>query len=364
MSHKTCPYKKLPDESYWKRCVAEIEPQNVNPFLPKSAFKLNKQMIIATAGSCFAQHIARFLRMSGYNYLIQEKAPAFFPEELHGEYNYGTYSARYCNIYTTRQLVQLFDRAYGFFKPIENAWDNGSYVQDPFRPFVQPNGFVSVDELEADRERHFAAVRRVFEDSDVFVFTLGLTESWRDKRDGSIYPVAPGCGAGIFEKKDYEFHNLSTSEVINDLNTFLRKLFRVNRKVKVILTVSPVPLIATMSGDHVLAANTYSKSVLRAAAGEVANGNDRVVYFPSYEIITSVPSRGAYYMPDCRSVREEGVRHVMRVFFESFTGKIPEEFITGVSSDAAKISKDNVANDMTAAVDAICEEDISLSNVN
>ena len=38
-------------------------------------------------------------------------------------------------------------------------------------------------------------------------------------------------------------------------------------KLRILLTVSPVPLTATAGDDHVLLATTYSKSVLRAGRG-------------------------------------------------------------------------------------------------
>ncbi|WP_428660504.1 GSCFA domain-containing protein [Reyranella sp.] len=46
--------------------------------------------------------------------------------------------------------------------------------------------------------------------------------------------------------------------------------------VRFLLTVSPVPLKASASQNHVLAATTYSKSVLRAVAGQLADTYDDV----------------------------------------------------------------------------------------
>ena len=64
-----------------------------------------------------------------------------------------------------------------------------------------------------------------------------------------------------------------------------------------ILTVSPVPLVATAAGKHVLVATTYSKSVLRVACEEVCQKAADVMYFPSYEIITGNYNRGSYSSP-------------------------------------------------------------------
>jgi hypothetical protein len=84
-----------------------------------------------------------------------------------------------------------------------------------------------------------------------------------------------------------------------------------------ILTVSPVPLVATAETDHVLTATVYSKSVLRAVAGELAAGDDCVAYFPSYELITGALARGQYFEENMRSVKPEGVAYVMQHFLEA-----------------------------------------------
>ena len=56
-----CPYKQLPDTSYWRRSVEQVGMSELDPVI-KAPFKITKKMKIATAGSCFAQHIARYLR--------------------------------------------------------------------------------------------------------------------------------------------------------------------------------------------------------------------------------------------------------------------------------------------------------------
>src|SRR5262249_59482154 len=117
-----------------------------------------------TAGSCFAQEIARYLPDLGLCYLVTEPGPARLTPEERRRWQYGTFSARYGNIYTTRQWRQLLDRAFGLMQPVEEHWRaaNGRYI-DPFRPTVEPGGYATLDELRCDRERHFAAVRALVE---------------------------------------------------------------------------------------------------------------------------------------------------------------------------------------------------------
>ena len=85
--------------------------------------------------------------------------------------------------------------------------------------------------------------------------------------------------------------------------------------LKAILTVSPVPMTATAMDAHVLSANMYSKSVLRAAAGHLSSTEADIDYFPSYEIIAGTRSEGRFYGPNKRTVLDGGVRTVMDLFF-------------------------------------------------
>ena len=118
----------------------------------------------------------------------------------------------------------------------------------------------------------------------------------------------------------HEFVNFGVKEVITDMRLFSERLRRVNPAARMIVTVSPVPLIATFEDRHVLVSTTASKSILRAAADEITRGDPASDYFPSYEIITRNYARGAYFEKDLRSVAPAGVRHVMRLFF--FTSRL------------------------------------------
>lgn len=314
------PYRTLSDKAFWGRTVVDPSPSDVDP-VGEFNLSITPQMKVATAGSCFAQHIARYLKNSGYNYYIAEPGHPHLSEAHRSAHNYGLYSARYGNIYTTRQLWQLFERAYGRFRPVENVWQESDDVfLDPFRPTTQPGGYVSRLELDAEREQHLSAVRTMFETLDVFVFTLGLTECWRSKIDGAVFPLCPGVDGGTFDPKLHEFYNQDVADVIDDLMRFRAALLAVNTKAKIILTVSPVPLMATAEpGANVLSATTYSKSVLRVAAETLRRKYDNVHYFPSYEIITGAFNRGAYYAADLRNVLETGVSHVMGLFMKHAT---------------------------------------------
>lgn len=319
------PYKSAPAHTKWRRSVAEPMMSDVDPVVNLDV-KIRPETKVATAGSCFAQHIARYLKESGFNYYVAEPGHPVLPENVRAANNYGLFSARYGNIYTARQLLQLFQRSYGMFRPVEDCWRvNDDVFLDPFRPTAQPGGFISETEMRLDRKQHLACVRKMFETLDVFVFTLGLTECWVSRADGAVFPICPGVEGGEFNKSRHLFVNETVEDVVGEMSSFLMHLARVNPRAQVILTVSPVPLAATARRDqHVLSATTYSKSVLRVAAETLVSRFPHVHYFPSYEIITGSFSRGSYYAEDLRNVLEDGVSHVMRLFMKHVAGGSPE----------------------------------------
>lgn len=315
------PYRGRPDYTFWRSGVTEAAMSGVDPVV-RAPFAIGRADRIATAGSCFAQHISRALHERSFQFLVTE---TFSPHPGVCDENYGVFTARFGNIYTTRQLVQLFDRAYGRFQPAADYWIGpGGEIIDPFRPRIQASGFGSRECLLADRVRHLAAVRAMFETCDVFLFTLGLTEAWVSTADGAVFPLAPGVVASEVAADSCRFHNFGVAEVTADLAGLLDRLASVNPFARAVLTVSPVPLVATYENRHVLVSTVASKSILRAAVEETVGRYPNVAYFPSYEIVTGPQSRGRFFAADLREVTAEGVSYVTGLFARHYLGEAPK----------------------------------------
>jgi hypothetical protein len=308
------PYVDLPPHAYWRTGVAEPDAMEISGlWRPKFAITPDDKTV--TAGSCFAQHISRALREHGFRWMDFEAPPSMLSEDAARRFGYGTYSFRTGNIYTTPLLRQWVRWALGREEPDSEHWEQDGRFFDPLRPQVEPDGFGSPDELLRAREVTLTAIRKALRRADVFVFTLGLTEGWRNAETGLRYASCPGTVAGEFDPARHEFVNDGYREVHRAMTDVIRMARRVNPGLRFLLTVSPVPLTATASGEHVLVSTTYSKSTLRAVAGDLAQAHDNVDYFPSYEVITSAPYRSQFFEPNLRSVRPEGVAHVMTQFF-------------------------------------------------
>jgi len=315
------PYSGLPDFQFWRRSISGVAPHEVDPVV-EPRFRIDRASKVATAGSCFAQHISRRLSASGFNYFVPENG-SDLPDDERQARHYNVFSARYGNIYTTAQLRQLLDETLATRRYQDRAWvrPDGRLV-DPLRPQIEPAGFATAFEVGEARARHLEKVRSVFLDSDIFIFTLGLTEAWRSRGDGTVFPLAPGVAAGDYDPARHEFVNFDVGGVADDLFAFLDGLKAANPNVRVILTVSPVPLIATFEPRSVLSSTVYSKSVLRVVADMAIRRYDWVDYFPSYEIITGSHAGARYYEEDAREVNHLGIAHAMRCFFDNYvTGR-------------------------------------------
>ena len=341
------PYSKINDYQHWTRAMSMPAPGHVDPVTRAAEIKPSDR--VATMGSCFAQHISRHLSASGCSFFVTESPPLGMGPSVALECNYGVFSARYGNVYTVRQAVQLFQRAFGEFAPQEEFWKNGDRFVDPFRPTIEPKGFETLQALSESRAVHLEAVKKVFLEADWLVFTLGLTEAWRDKRDGAVFPIAPGVSGGDFDPSIYEFVNFCAQEVQSDLLDLIDRVKAINPQIRFLLTVSPVPLVATYENRHVWSSTVLSKSVLRVAADEAEKSRSNVLYFPSFEVITSPAAGGYYYADDLRQVTETGVKHVMRLFTKHFIQ-------TGLKTQTTMKIQD-IHSKPTQRVDVVCDEE-------
>lgn len=309
------PYSSLPPKSFWKTAVDQVHPLALDNLYVKK-FTIGTDDKIATAGSCFAQHVANRLRRAGYSVIDMEPPLPGMSIDLASRYGYGLYSARYGNIYTAKQLLQLAEEAFGLSTPAHPIWrmPSGQLV-DAQRPNVEPRGLQNEGDVIALRAHHLAQVRTMLTEMDIFIFTLGLTESWVHQESDTIYPTAPGTIAmPQNENEGFVFVNFTAREIVEQFNLFRQLVLERNPSCKFILTVSPVPLTATASDQHVAVATMYSKSALRAAAGELYMTHVDVDYFPSYEIISSPITKGFFFDSNMRTVSTQGVDFVMSRF--------------------------------------------------
>lgn len=273
------------------------------PNIPRTPL-ISKETPIGAAGSCFAMEISNYFKKYNYNYIVTEKNP-------HSCAAWGT-------IFNMSSFRQLIEVAFGLRKRPKVLFEcidpnvNTARFWDPYREGVY---FDSIEEYETNLPIHIAAAKEALMKAKVFIITAGLNELWRLNYDNSTLSSYPRTIAPYFVHKQV----LSVEENINELQRML-DIWRVyNPDLKIIITVSPIPLHSTFRANesHVIAASCHSKSVLRIAVNQFVKQNpDCVYYFPAFEVVSYCVANP--WDADHRHVSRETVQSVMSLFEQTF----------------------------------------------
>jgi hypothetical protein len=300
-------------------------PNPNHPEHPNSKYQLlpyvNKHPImdittpIGSAGSCFAFEIAKYFQQDGYNYVITERNDDPTSGLLIDGYSPGDQYAKFCAnygiLFNTPSFLQLAEKAFGLkdFSKLLISSENG-YLLDPYRENVL---FASKKAYLDDYDKHVAAVKASFLESKVFVVTLGLNECW-ELHDGTVMSRNPR--PNMYQLVKHK--TLTVSENVDNIQRFFDIIKSHNPDFKLIISVSPIPFLATGRAheQHIISANCHSKAVLRVAADELVSKNEDMYYLPSYELVTECLEDP--WEADCRHVKPETVKKVVNMFKEIF----------------------------------------------
>jgi hypothetical protein len=279
---------------------------------------IDRSSAVMAVGSCFAVEIRAVLRREGFTVL-----PAYFDLEIDlAHERVGRLPERdNVNHYDTFSIRHEFEQAFGeiaavspdHFWPIDSpavragvGLGGNELFQNPFRKRVFADSLDRLAQVSTGLDDCIGAAIR---SADVYVITLGMIETWRDRTSGRYLCRRPD-----------EDHMADCEFVLSDVVTNLDNMRRVCSLLArhrpgrpVILTVSPVSIARTYTERDIVVANTETKSLLRTVAGQMEREFDDVIYWPSYEIAL----REDIYAEDGRHISPRGVQKVVRAFLEA-----------------------------------------------
>lgn len=151
--------------------------------------------------------------------------------------------------------------------------------------------------------------------ADVFVFTLGLCESFFDLNSNRYLNVTPDPKTAMGQ--DLKFHFLSLEKNLENGKKVIEAVTAINPTATIILTVSPVPLDVTFTDLDVVVANSLAKSTLVVAAHTLTQMYDQCKYFPSYDIVMNSSQKDAWLW-DRKHVSQPMVNHIMKTFTDQY----------------------------------------------
>lgn len=239
---------------------------------------------ITAFGSCFAANISNWLSRRRFRVLNKEEKARNAYVVACGE--------GMVNSFVIRQQFEW-------------AWEN--------RTFDQPlwHGY-SAEEYGYDPAIQ-AETRRIFDETDVFILTFGLSEVWYDEPTGNVFwRTIP---KDVYDPARHKFRVSTVEENRDNLRAIYRLIRRHRPAAKILFTLSPIPLIATFRDVACLTANSVSKAVLRVAIDEVVGefrDEGALHYWPSYELVTDVFALP--FKPDRRHPEGAVLDYIMTLF--------------------------------------------------
>jgi len=266
---------------------------------------------VFTMGSCFARHVEDALLARGFTVPTRAR-------DL--EETVGPAGNSILNNYGVPALLNEIRWALGVGAPYDPKAQLFEVYPAKFADVHLPHHLrlCSFEQAVARRERIFE-LNRSIRTADVAIFTLGMAEVWFDRLTGTHLNAPPYETVVRADPERFELHVLDYDEIFGQLDELFALIFaHCSLWSGVILTVSPVPLSATYTSQDVAVANQYSKSVLRAAAGAIAQKYARIDYFPSYESVI---------LSDRQVAWDFDLVHVTRRLVDVNVGRMIERYV-------------------------------------
>jgi hypothetical protein len=171
------------------------------------------------------------------------------------------------------------------------------------------------------REQLLEAIRI----SDVFILTLGVAAAFFDRSTGAFVLPRPSALNSRALAEKYQFRTASVQENVDNVRYMIDFIRSVAPDIRIVVTVSPVPILASFEHESAVQADCLSKSTMRLVAHEVVNNCNiqNILYWPSFEVFRWAGSNaGNYYAADDGAawhVSEEKVAGTIHAFVEMFS---------------------------------------------
>jgi hypothetical protein len=236
------------DQRLFEGDLSTLIREHVVPGHVPAAPLLDESRTVVTLGSCFARELRMFLSASGV------KAERFWiPSGLNN----------------TFAILDFF------------SWCvSGQETGRGYRYARGADGTISDWTAPAERQAYLDAFSR----AGAFVFTIGLAEVWQDRESGAVF--WRGVPKEIFDAGRHVFRLTTVEENARNLQEIVTLIRQMNAEAPIVLTLSPVPLLATFREISCLTADCVSKSVLRVAIDQVMTERIQGLYYwPSFEIV-------------------------------------------------------------------------------
>jgi hypothetical protein len=262
---------------------------------PTSAHaKVSMNHRIYTIGSCFSDTIGKNLAMCKFHTLANPFGVIYNPESIHSLLDHSILDSGP----NSEAFVQSQDRCHHY--------DFHSALSGPDRSSAE----------HTIREK-ISEAHRFLKAADWLFITYGTAWVYELSESKKIVANCHKMPASLFTKR-----LLPVEEIITSFRNLFATLKRVNPKLRVLVTVSPVRHI-----KDTIPLNQVSKSTLRVACHAIASEFADVEYFPSYEIMMDDLRDYRFYKEDMLHPTEQAENYIWKNFIDSYFDETAIKFV-------------------------------------
>jgi lysophospholipase L1-like esterase len=207
---------------------------------------------LITIGSCFSDAIGKRLVQNKFNTLVNPFGTLYNPVSIH----------KLLNMAANEESLPVFSF-------IEREQVHANYL------FHSQFNELTKKALEENLNSILQRVKQQLQLPGYLLITYGTALVYTEKNTSQVVANCHKMPADLFEKR-----LLTVQEIKEDFEQLIQALHKINNKLTIILTISPVRHL-----KDTLELNSVSKSVLRLACHEIVREHSQVEYFPAYEIM-------------------------------------------------------------------------------
>ena len=258
---------------------------HLNYHPPKPDFEINHAHKLLLTGSCFAENIGGYIQEHKFTAEVNPAGILFNPLSIYNNL---------MDCITEKQ----FDSKYLVEK-------GGVYFSFLHHSSVKES---SSDKLIEKINQINNDALRFIKNADFLILTFGTAfYYWHILLNICVSNCHKQPG-NVFEKKI-----LSINEIVEKYNLLINQLNKINPKLKIIFTVSPVKYLKDGVEN-----NSLSKATLLLSINEIVTKNKNTYYFPAYELVNDDLRDYRFYKSDMTHPNLQAIDYVWQKFSETY----------------------------------------------
>jgi hypothetical protein len=251
----------------------------------KSEFEINHSHKIMLIGSCFAENIGDLLQEHRFKSETNPFGILFNPLSICN-------NLMDCIKQNPFNTNYILEKGGEYFSFLHHSSVNASSKEKLIEKINQTN----------------QSTFNFIKDCDYLLITFGTAYYFK-------HIALDACVANCHKQagNDFEKKLLSVNEITERCAKFIKELQKINPKLKIIFTVSPVKYL-----KDGLIENNLSKATLLLSINELTKKNKHCFYFPAYELVTDDLRDYRFYKEDLAHPNEQAIKYIWDKFSETY----------------------------------------------